>query len=140
MSLNTYLTFDGNCRQAFEFYRSVFGGEFSELHSFAEGPLDMGVPDADRDRIMHVSLPIGASVLMGSDSCSAFGPSPVMGDNFAISIVGDSKEHCDDICAKLSAGGRVKMPMSEMFWGAYFGTWCDKFGINWMINYPLPRD
>ena len=140
MSLNTYLTFDGNCREAFEFYRSVFGGDFSEFHSFAEGPADMAVPEAERDRIMHVSLPVGASILMGSDSCSAFGPPPIVGNNFAISIAGESKEHCDDICAKLSAGGTVKMPMAEMFWGAYFGTWCDKFGISWMINHQLPQD
>ena len=73
MSLNTYLTFDGNCREAFEFYRSVFGGDFTEFHTFGEGPPDMTVPDAEKDRIMHVSLPIGANVLMGSDSCSAFG-------------------------------------------------------------------
>jgi len=91
MSLNTYLTFDGNCREAFAFYRSVFGGEFSEFHSFAEGPADMAVPEAERDRIMHVSLPVGASVLMGSDSCSAFGSPPIVGNNFAISIVGESK-------------------------------------------------
>ncbi|MFQ5971303.1 MAG: VOC family protein [Alphaproteobacteria bacterium] len=140
MSLNTYLTFDGNCREAFEFYRSVFGGDFSEFQTFAQAPADMGVPDAEKDRVMHVSLPIGSSVLMGSDSCSAFGPPPVEGNNFSISIVGQSKEHCDEMFAKLSDGGTVKMPMNETFWGAYFGTWTDRFGINWMINYNLPKD
>ncbi len=140
MSLNTYLTFDGNCREAFEFYRAVFGGDFSEFHTFAEAPAEMSVPAAEKDRIMHVSLPVGSSVLMGSDSCSGFGPPPVVGNNFSISIVGQSKQHCDDICAKLSAGGTVNMPLAETFWGAYFGTWTDKFGINWMINYELPKD
>ena len=67
MSLSTYLTFDGNCREAFEFYRSVFGTEFVVLSTFAEAPEDMEVPDADRDKVMHVTLPIGSSVLMGSD-------------------------------------------------------------------------
>ena len=138
MSLNTYLTFDDNCREAFEFYRSVFGGEFTEFHSFAEAPPDLQVPDGEKDRIMHVSLQIGESTLMGSDSCSAFGPAPTVGDNFAISIIGQSREHCDEICAKLSEGGTIKMPLADTFWGAYFGAWQDKFGINWMINYQLP--
>ena len=140
MSLNTYLFFDDNCREVFEFYRSVFGGDFSAIQTYGDGPPDMGVPEAEKDRIMHVSLPIGSSVLMGSDSCSAFGPPPVVGSNFSISIIGQSKEHCDDIFAKLSEGGTVKMAMGETFWGAYFGTWTDKFGINWMINYELPKD
>ena len=140
MSLNTYLTFDGNCREAFEFYRSVFGGEFAVIQTFGDGPPDMGVPDDEKDRIMHVSLPVGASVLMGSDSCAAFGPPPVAGTNFTISILGESKAHCDEMCAKLSDGGNLMMPMNESFWGAYFGYWTDKFGINWMINYELPKD
>ena len=137
MSLNTYLFFDGNCREAFEFYRSVFGGEFLVVQTFGDGPPDMNVPEAEKDRLMHVSLPVGSGVLMGSDSTSAFGPPPVAGTNFAISIEGESREHCDEICAKLSAGGTVKMPMDETFWGAYFGTWVDRFGINWMVNYEL---
>ena len=139
MSLSTYLFFDGNCREAFEFYRSVFGGEFSELQTFGEGPPDMNVPEAEQDRIMQVSLPIGSGVLMGSDSTSAFGPPPVQGTNFAISIAGDSREHCDEVLAGLSEGGTVKMPMQETFWGAYFGNWADRFGIGWMINYEMPR-
>ena len=140
MSLNTYLFFDGNCREAFEFYRSVFGGEFSALQTFGDGPPDMNVPDAEKDRIMHVSLPVGSGVLMGSDSTSAFGPPPVKGTNFAISIGGESREHCDEILAGLSEGGTVKMPMQETFWGAYFGCWTDRFGIEWMINYELPGE
>ncbi len=139
MSLNPYLTFNGNCREVFEFYRSVFGGDFIELHTYAEAPDDLAVPAAEKDLIMHVALPVGSGVLMGSDSCAAFGPPANQGDNFAISIAGESKAHCDDIFAKLSAGGQVKMPMAETFWGAYFGTWADKYGINWMINYDLPK-
>ena len=68
---------------------------------------------------------------MGSDSCSTFGPPPVAGNNFSISVAGESREHCDDIFAKLSEGGMVKMPMHETFWGAYFGNWTDRFGIDW---------
>lgn len=140
MSMNIYLAFDGNCQEAFDFYRSIFGGDFSEVQTFAKAPPEMGVAEADKDRIMHISLPIGSSVLMGSDSPAAFGPPPVVGNNFSIAIEGKSKEHCNEICTKLSAGGTLKMPMEETFWGAYFGRWTDKFDINWMINYELPKD
>ena len=139
MSLNVYLFFDGNCREAFEFYRSVFGGEFTMIQTFGDGPPDMKVPEAEKDRIMHVSLPVGSTVLMGSDSTSAFGPPPVAGDNFAISVDAESREQCDDLCARLSEGGTVTTPPQEMFWGAYFGCWTDRFGIKWMVNYELPR-
>lgn len=140
MSLSTYLTFDGNCREAFEFYRSVFGGEFSVLQTFADGPADMPVPDGARDQIMHVSLPVGSSVLMGSDRGPGSGAALVAGTNFSISIAGQSREHCDRVFAGLSAGGTVTMPLQDMFWGAYYGMCTDRFGINWMVNYPLPQD
>lgn len=140
MSINVYLTFDGNCREVFEFYRSVFGGEFSAIVTFGEGPPDLNVPEAEQDRIMHVSLPIGSGVLMGSDSCSAFGPPPVTGTNFSISLIGESRSHCDEVFARLSDGGSVRMPMQETFWDAYFGAWTDKFGIGWMINHDLAED
>ena len=140
MSLNTYLFFDGNCREAFELYRSVFGGEYQILQTFGDGPPDMNVAEEEKDLVMHVSLPVGAGVLMGSDSASAFGPPPVQGTNFAISIDADSREHCDEIFAKLSEGGAVTMPMQETFWGAYFGSWTDRFGVGWMISYQLPQE
>ena len=139
MSFNVYLTFDGKCREAFDFYRSVFGGEFSALMTFGDGPPDMGVPEAEKDRIMHVSLPIGPAVLMGSDSCSAFGPLPVIGTNVEISLIGESREHCDEVFAKLSEGGSATFPMQETFWGAYFGKWTDRFSIRWMINHELSK-
>ncbi len=137
MALNTYLTFDGNCREAFEFYRSVFGGEFTEFQTFGDGPPDMPVSDAEKNRVMHVALPVGSSVLMGSDS-SSFGPPLAVGNNFSLSIEVESRERCDELCAKLSAGGAVIMPLQEQFWGAYFGQWTDRFGVNWMVNYTLP--
>lgn len=136
--LNTYLTFNGNCREAFEFYCSVFGGEFSSWNTYADGPPEMGVPEEDRDRVMHVSLPVGTNVLMGSDSSSVSpGPPPTAGNNFSISVAARNKEHCDTLYAKLSKGGHVGMPMQETFWGAYFGTLTDKFGINWMVSCAL---
>lgn len=139
MSLSTYLTFDGNCREAFEFYRSVFGGEFTEFQTFGDGPPDMPVAEEEKNRVMHVALPIGSSVLMGSDT-SSFAPPHAAGNNFSLSIDVESRERCDELCAKLSAGGSVIMPLQEQFWGAYFGQWTDRFGINWMVNYTLPTE
>ena len=135
MTLSTYLNFNGNCREAFEFYRSVFGGEFSFLVTFREGPPDMGIPEEEMDNIMHMSLPIGSSVLMGSDTSPAFGPPAVIGNNFSISYLTESKEETDDLFAKVSEGGTVTMPPADMFWGSYFGSCTDKFGINWQFDY-----
>ena len=141
LSLNTYLTFDGNCREAFEFYRSVFGGEFDSIGTFGEAPPNMPtVPDDEKGRIMHVSLPIGSSCLMGSDRATQFAPAPAVGNNFSISITAETREQCDALCAKLSDGGSVTMPLSEQFWGSYFGMCTDRFGINWMVSCPLSRD
>ncbi len=139
MSLNTYLTFKDNCREVFEFYRSVFGGEFMILTTFREGPAGMGVPEEELDRIMHVSLPVGSSVLMGSDSCSVFGPPPVAGNNFSLSFVAQSREEADQRFAQLSQGGEASFPMQDMFWGSYFGSLTDKFGIQWQVSYTSPE-
>ena len=140
MALNTYLTFDGNCREAFEFYRSAFGGEFAVIQTFADGPPDMAAPDDIRDQIMHVALPVGGSVLMGSDKGPGFRAELVAGNNFSISVSGQSREHCDEVFAKLSAGGKVTMPLQDMFWGSYYGMCTDRFGINWMISHDPPRE
>ena len=137
MTVNIYLHFNGNCREAFDFYRSVFGGEFALVQTFGDGPPGMGVSEDERDNIMHVSYPIGSSVLMGSDVPAAFGPPPEAGSNFAISYQTRSRQETDDLFAKISAGGTVTMPPADMFWGAYFGSCTDKFGINWMFNCEL---
>lgn len=134
MSLNIYLTFNGNCRDVFEHYKSVFGGDFSEFQTFGDGPPDMDVSEGDKDKVMHVSLPVGSSTLMGSDTAQEFGGPAVVGTNFSISIVGESKQQCDDLLAKISQGGEVKMPMQETFWGSYFGMCRDRYDINWMIS------
>ena len=128
----TYLTFDGDCREAFEFYGSVFGEDFHVFDTFAEGPAEMDVPEALRDRVMHVSLPIGDGILMGSDTMPG-APPLVVGSNFSLSVGASSREESDELLAKLSAGGSVTMPMETTFWGAYFGMCTDRFGINWMV-------
>ena len=133
--LNTYINFKGNCREAFEFYRSVFGREFATLETFRNGPPDMGIPEEEMDNVMHVSFPIGDSVLMGSDTPSIFEGSHVVGTNISISVRPESKEEADTLFSSLSEGGSVAMPMADMFWGSYFGYCTDKFGINWQINY-----
>lgn len=132
--LNTYLNFDGNCREAFEFYRSVFGGEYSIFQVFRDGPGDMGVPEDEMDNVMHVSLPIGDSMLMGSDMPSIFENPHVAGNNFSISVSPDGRDDADRLFAALSDGGAVTMPLQDMFWGSYFGSCTDKFGVNWQVN------
>ena len=136
MNLNTYLNFNGDCRAAFEFYRAVFGGEFSFLVTFADGPADLPpISDAEKGLIMHISLPVGDSVLMGNDCIAAFGPPATVGDNFAISIGADSREETDRLVNGLAEGGAVLMAPDDMFWGAYFGMCRDRFGVGWMVSY-----
>ena len=139
MDLNTYLNFRGNCREAFEFDRSVFGGDFLMMSSFREAPPGTEIPEEEMDDVMHVSLPVGDSILMGSDIPTGFGPPVVEGNNFSVSIGTESREQTDDLFAKLSEGGRVTMPLADMFWGAYFGSCTDRFGINWMVSCDTPQ-
>ena len=134
-AINIYLHFNGNCREAFEFYRSVFGGDFSILVTFRDGPGDMGVPENELDDIMHVSYEIGGATLMGSDMPSVFGPPVTQGNNVSISYQPASRKETEDLFARLSDGGTVSMPLQDTFWGAYFGSCTDKFGINWMVNH-----
>ncbi|RZJ35509.1 MAG: VOC family protein [Flavobacterium sp.] len=140
-TINPYLTFAGNCEEAFNFYKSVFGGEFQFIGRYKDMPPTEGqtCPPQDAEKIMHVSLPIGNKTsLFGSDSSEAFGHATVMGNNIAISIDADSREEADRLSKGLSEGGHVTMPMADTFWGAYFGMWTDKFGIHWMMNYDDP--
>lgn len=139
MSLNPYLTFDGNCGEAFDFYKSVFGGDFAMRSTFADGPPEMGVKEEEQDRIMHVSLPVGDSMLMGSDTASGHGGPFIEGTNFSITYNPKSKEDADAIFGKLKNGGDEIMGMQETFWGAYFGMCKDRFGIQWMVNFDLGR-
>ena len=134
MPLNVYLHFNNNCREVFEFYRSVFGGDFTFFTTFNEMPGDMGIPKEEMDNVMHVSYDIGGTTLMGSDMPSAFGPPVEIGNNFAISYQTDSRALTEELFAKISEGGTVTMELQDMFWGDYFGACTDKFGINWMIS------
>ena len=137
-TVNIYMTFDGNCREAFDFYKSVFGGEFAYIGTFADMPPREGmppVPESEKDRIMHVSLPVSKeTALMGSDSSEIFEHVTVVGDNISVSVNTDSMEEAERIFIGLSAGGKIIMPLEKTFWGAYYGLLRDKFDINWMIN------
>lgn len=130
MTLNPYLFFDGTCGEAFDFYRSVFGGTFAARMTYGEAPPGVPVDPNARDRIMHVSLPVGGSVLMGSDSKEAVAPA-----GFAVSYAASSREDADAKHAALSAGGSVMMPMQDAFWGSYFGMAKDRFGVHWMVGH-----
>lgn len=134
--MNPYLNFKDSCEEAFEFYRSVFGGEFMMMMRMGDTDMGMPVPDEAKNLIMHVSLPIGDNILMGSDAPDGLCPTPLTaGNNFSVSISADSREDADRIYNGLSADGTSVMPMQEMFWGSYWGMLNDKFGINWMVEH-----
>jgi PhnB protein len=141
-TVNVYLTYNGNCKEAFDFYKSAFGGEYPYVGTFGEMPPQEGqppIPEADKNKIMHISLPISKeTVLMGSDTGGEWSSNYKEGNNFSISINAASIEEADKLFNGLSSGGQVTMPMNTTFWGAYFGMFTDKFGINWMVNYDEP--
>jgi PhnB protein len=137
---NPYLSFDGNAEEAFNFYKSVFGGEFSGFMRWKDNPQCSEFSEADKNMIMHVALPMGeGNFLLGSDSPESMGQKLTKGNNFQIALGPDSKEDTDRIFKALSEGGKVVMPPADMFWGAYFGMLEDKFGIHWMLNYEYPK-
>ncbi len=142
-TLNIYLTFNGNCKEAFDFYKSVFGGEYPFVGTFGEMPPQEGmppIPEEMKDKIMHISLPISEeTILMGSDTGGEWAPNFKQGNNFSISVNPgmDNTEEADRIFNGLSDGGTITMPLGKQFWNSYYGMFTDKFGINWMINCPL---
>jgi PhnB protein len=138
MKINPYLNFDGNAEEAMSFYKKIFGKEFNVLQRFEEMPPQEGLnfPDEEKNRIMHVSFPIGNNFLMASDISPAQGHSINQGNNIYISITPDSLEETKRIYNKLTEGAKkIEMELSKMFRGDYFASFADKFGIMWMINY-----
>ena len=140
-TVNIYLTFEGTCEAAFKFYKAAFGGEFETLSKFGDMPENEGytVSEKDKDKIMHVSLPISKeTVLMGSDTGGEWASKLTKGNNFSVSIGADSKEEADRLFFELSQNGTVIMPMDDTFWDSYFGMFTDQFGIQWMVSYNAP--
>jgi len=140
-TVNIYLTFDGNCEAAFNFYKSVFGGDFSYIGRFKEMPPQEGgkpISAEDGEKIMHVSLPISNETnLMGSDSGGEWAQNITYGNNFSISVNTKNTDEATRIFNRLSEGGKITMPLAKTFWESYFGMLTDKFGINWQVNCEL---
>jgi PhnB protein len=134
-AVNPYLNFNGNTEEAFNFYKSVFGGEFQALMRFKDNPQCGEMAESDKERIMHIALPIGnGTVLMATDSLESLGQKLTVGNNFYICLSPETREEADRLFKGLSADGKIEMPLQDMFWGAYFGCFADKFGVQWMIN------
>lgn len=136
--MNPYLNFDGNAEEAFNFYKAVFGGEFLAIHRMSDAPGTENLPASEKNRLMHISLPVGNGVvLMASDTLPSAGHVLSQGNNVHLSLHPESREEADRLFAGLSAGGKVEMPLQDTFWGAYYGNFTDRFGIRWMINYQM---
>jgi PhnB protein len=138
-SVSTYLNFPRNTEEAFNFYKSVFRTEFSTpIGRFKDIPPQPGqptLPDADRNLVMHVALPIlGGHVLMGTDAPGSMGFKLNQGNNVYINLSPDTRAETERLFSALAAGGKIEMSLADMFWGAYFGSLTDKFGIHWMFN------
>lgn len=134
-TLNPYLTFNDNCEEAFNFYKSVFGGDFAMVMRFKDVPAEYQGSASEAEKIMHMALPIGqGTMLMGSDSPASMGV-PKTGDNVSISISTESEAEAERLFKGLSAGGQVTMPLEKAFWGDYFGMLTDKYGFQWMVSY-----
>ena len=137
-TLHIYLTFNGNCEEAFEFYKSVFGVDYESFSRFNEMPPQEGMPpisDEEANLVMHASLKINEhSVLMGSDTGRQWASHFKEGNNFSISVNVDTKEEADKLFEKLSVDGQITMPMEQTFWESYFGMLTDQFGISWMVG------
>lgn len=137
--VSTYLNFANRTEEAFGFYRSVFGGDFNgPIHRFSDAPAAPGQPPLsaeDGQLVLHVELSIlGGHVLMGTDAPASMGFKVVEGNNVHINLEPDTRAEADRLFTALAEGGHIEMPIQDMFWGAYFGSLTDRFGIRWMVN------
>lgn len=135
--MSVYLNFAGNTEEAFNFYRSVFGGEFSSVVRFKDMPMEgTSIPKDDEDKIMHIGLPISEDqMLMATDTLASLGQELTQGNNVHVSIHPDSREQADRLFNALSEGGTVEVPIGDQPWGDYYGNFTDRFGVQWMVNY-----
>ena len=134
-AVNPYLNFAGNTLQAFEFYRSVFGGDFPMVLRFRDFPDNMGAPEAEGDKIAHIALPIGPAMLMGTDVIGEHVASFKIGNNGYIVLQPDDAAEARRLFEGLSAGGRIEMPLQATEWAEQYGILADRFGVQWMVNY-----
>lgn len=140
-AIHPYLNFGGKSEEAFNFYKSVFGGEFKSVVRFRDMPMDgVEVPQDDMNKIMHISLPLANNtILMASDCLESMNQKVSLGNNNYICLSPESKEEAEKIYEKLSKGGEIEMPLADAPWGSYFASFKDKFGVCWMIDYELPK-
>lgn len=138
ITTNIYLTFNGDCREAFDFYKRAFGGSFQYIGKYGDVPPgSMIIREDEKEKIMHITFPISEeTMLMGNDHLESFGTPPVKGSNFAIYVRTKDKEEADLLFRKLSDDGKIILPMAKTFWDSYYGLLVDKFGIKWKINAP----
>jgi PhnB protein len=136
---NPYLNFQGNTEEAFEFYRSVFGGAFLAVMRYKDFPdLAMEVPEAERGLIAHIALGIGDSMIMGTDSLESMGQTLTVGNNLFITLEPESREEAEAVFAALAEGGVVGMPLQATEWAELHGNLTDRFGVQWMVDYSGP--
>ncbi|WP_419210879.1 VOC family protein [Maribacter sp. X9] len=134
--INPYINFNGNAEEAFNFYRSVFGGEFATLMRFKDMPnAGFDITENEANQIMHIALPIGKNVLMANDVPELLGRVSEDENRSKISISAESREEADRLFKGLSAGGAIEMPIGDSPWGSYFGMFRDKYGIEWMVDF-----
>lgn len=131
-TINPYLNFDGNCEEAFNFYKKAFGGEFTRISRAGESGIP--VAEEEKNKLLYVELPIGGGKIMGSDVFKSFGQSIVVGNNNYVSITTESKAEADRLFTALSENGEIEMPIGDQFFG-YFGSFQDQFGVRWMVHF-----
>ena len=141
MKIHCYLNFEDKTEAAFRFYEKVLGGTLTEFYRFGAMPPQGGfeLTPAQKNLVMHVGLMLpDGQMIMGSDMLPGMGPKRVEGNNFSISVHPDSRQEADRVFKALADGGTITMPIADQFWGDYFGSLTDQFGINWMVNYTDP--
>jgi PhnB protein len=141
MKIHAYLNFENKTEEAFRFYERVLGGTLTEIHRFGSLPPQDGfeLTPEQKNLVMHVGLELpGGQMIMASDMIAGMGPSRVEGNNFSLSVHPDSREEADRLFNALAQGGTITMPIADQFWGDYFGSLTDQFGVNWMVNYSDP--
>ena len=134
--INPHINFNGNAEEAFNFYKSVFGGEFAKIMRFKDlASAEFPVADNEANKIMHIALPIGESILMANDVPEILGRTNENENRSKIVISAESKEEAYKLFKGLSVGGQIEMPISDSPWGSYFGMFRDKYGIEWMVDF-----
>lgn len=135
-SINPHINFNGNAEEAFQFYQSVFGGEFSRIIRFKDlASEEFPVAKHESNKIMHIALPIGKSILMANDVPEILGRTNENENRSKIVIAAETKEEADKLFNGLSVGGQIEMPIMDSPWGTYFGMFRDKYGIEWMVEF-----